>query len=85
MLENYERLDMTQKDWKLCTDCGDELHVSRHQAFCKFCERDRDASAKTARMSWCVVQEYGKGPYGYVTAEAAKKVLLDTNQKNIRS
>ena len=85
MLENYERLDMTQKDWKFCTDCGDELHVSRHQAFCKFCERDRDATAKTARMSWCVVQEYGKGPYQLVTATSAPTTLKQTNQKELRS
>lgn len=85
MLENYERLDMTQKDWKLCTDCGDELHTARYQAFCKFCERDREDTAKTARMSWCVVQEYGKGPYQLVTATSAPTTLKQTNQKELRS
>jgi len=50
--------------------------------WCKFCGEDR---ARVERQSWCVVQEYGKGGYMYVPAEAAHRTLLDTNQKNPRS
>ena len=71
-------------DFKHCTDCGDDVHISRWALgyrVCLFCGEDR---AVAERSSWCVVQEYGKGAYGFVTAEAARKVLLDTNPQNIR-
>jgi hypothetical protein len=42
-------------------------------------------AAISARRSWCVVQSYGKGPYQFVTNDAAPMVLLDTNQKAPRS
>jgi hypothetical protein len=77
MLENL--------DWKLCRDCGDDISVERYQAFCKFCERDREQQARTERMSWCVVQEYGKGPYQLVTATSAPTTLKQTNQKELRT
>lgn len=81
-----ERLDMENVtlDWKECIDCGEELHVSRYQAFCKFCEQDRERSASTERMSWCVVQEYGKGNYQLVTPASARTTLKQTNQKELR-
>lgn len=71
-------------DWKECIDCGDDISVERYQAFCRFCEQDRERSASTERMSWCVVQEYGKGPYQLVTSTSASTTLKQTNQKNIR-
>ena len=71
-------------DWKLCIDCGDDVPVERYQAFCLFCEHDRERSASAERMSWCVVQEYGKGPYQYVTATSAPVTLKQTNQKELR-
>jgi hypothetical protein len=71
-------------DWKLCIDCKDEIPVERHQAFCIFCEHDRERSADTERASWCVVQEYGKGNYQYVTPTSAYTTLKQTNQKHLR-
>ena len=72
-------------DWKQCVDCGDDVHIERWQLgyrWCKFCGEDR---ARSDRASWCVVQEYGKGCYQYITPEAAKITLKQTNQKNLRT
>jgi hypothetical protein len=44
-----------------------------------------DRLARDERAGWCIVQTYGKGPYQFVTREAAPKVLMDTNQKSPRS
>jgi hypothetical protein len=77
-----ERLDMT--DWKECIDCGDDVPTERYQAFCKFCEQDRERSAGEERLSWCVVQEYGKGNYQLVTPASARTTLKQTNQKELR-
>jgi len=75
---------MLDLDWKLCSDCEDEISTERHQAFCKFCEQDRERSAGEVRSSWCVVQEYGKGNYQYVTPTSAYTTLKQTNQKLLR-
>lgn len=77
-------LETTNRDWKLCRDCGDEISTERYQAFCKFCERDREMSASEERMGWCVVQEYGKGNYQLVTSASARTTLKQTNQKELR-
>jgi hypothetical protein len=77
-----ERLDMT--DWKMCIDCGDDVPTERYQAFCIFCEQDRERSAGEVRTSWCVVQEYGKGNYQLVTPASARTTLKQTNQKELR-
>ena len=74
----------TNLDWKLCSDCEDEIPTERHQSFCKFCEQDRERSAGEVRSSWCVVQEYGKGPYQLVTPASAYTTLKQTNQKELR-
>jgi len=75
---------MMDLDWKECIDCGDDVPTARYQAFCIFCERDREHSAQEERMSWCIVQEYGKGNYQYVTATSAPATLKNTNQKHTR-
>jgi hypothetical protein len=75
---------MRNHDWKECVDCGDEFSVERWALgyrVCLFCGEDR---AQTERMSWCVVQEYGKGGYMYVSAESAPTTLKQTNQKHLR-
>jgi hypothetical protein len=74
----------TNLDWKLCSDCEDEISTERHQAFCIFCEQDRERSAGEERSSWCVVQEYGKGNYQLVTPASARTTLKQTNQKELR-
>lgn len=78
-------LETNNRDWKECRDCGDDISVERYQVFCKFCERDREIVASAERMSWCVVQEYGKGPYQLVTATSASTTLKQTNQKELRT
>ena len=71
-------------DWKECVYCGDDVHVERWQLgyrWCKFCGED---IARTERTSWCIVQEYTKGNYQYVTATSAPATLKNTNQKHTR-
>ena len=75
---------MLDLDWKKCIDCGDDVPTSRFQAFCIFCERDREHTAQAERSSWCIVQEYGKGGYTLVTPESAPLTLKQTNQKQLR-
>ena len=76
---------MSNMDWKECRDCGDEFPVERWALgyrHCLFCGEDQ---ARQERASWCVIQEYTKGNYQFVTSAAAHKTLLDTNQKSTRS
>lgn len=72
-------------DWKECVDCGDEFPAERaHLGYhtCLFCGEDR---ARAERTSWCVIQEYTKGNYQFVTSTSAHLTLKQTNQKHIRS
>lgn len=72
-------------EWMECEICGDDVHIERWTLgyrHCKFCGED---IARAERASWCVVQEYGKGAYQFVTASAAPQTLKDTNQKSTRS
>ena len=72
-------------DWRECIDCGDEFPVDRWALgyrVCLFCGEDR---ARAERASWCVVMEYGKGNYQYVTQTAARETLKQTNQKQQRA
>lgn len=48
---------------------------------CKVCG---EAASATERSTWCVMQEYGKGGYQFVTANAARTALKQTNQKQVR-
>lgn len=75
---------MLDLDWKKCIDCDDDVPTTRYQAFCIFCERDREHSAEAERKSWCVIQEYGKGNYQLVTPASAHATLKNTNQKQLR-
>lgn len=84
MLEIQKGQKMRDFDWKECTICGDDVHVERWALgyrYCLFCGEDM---ARTERQSWCIVQEYGKGNYMYVSAESAPATLLNTNQKQPR-
>jgi len=71
-------------DWKECIDCGDEIHIERWQLGyrrCLFCGEDQ---AIAERASWCVIQEYTKGGYMFVTSTSAPTTLRQTNQKELR-
>ena len=70
--------------WHTCITCGDDVHEQRWNLghyTCLFCG---EADAQAARRSWCVVQEYGKGPYQFITSAAAPTTLKQTNQKALR-
>lgn len=71
-------------DWRTCADCGDDFPAERYMLgyrVCLLCGEDR---ARAERASWCVVQEYGKGNYQYVTPTSAATTLKQTNQKHLR-
>ena len=71
-------------DWKECIDCGDDIHIERWQLgyrYCLFCGEDQ---AIAERASWCVIQEYTKGNYMFVTPTSAHTALKQTNPKENR-
>ena len=68
-----------------CRLCGDDVHPARTVLGYRVCMECGDQLARDERAGWCIVQTYGKGPYQFVTNEAAPKVLMDTNQKAPRS
>jgi hypothetical protein len=72
-------------DWKECRECGDDVHVERWALGYQVCKGCGEAQARAERSSWCVVMEYGKGNYQYVTRESAPTTLRNTNQKQTRS
>lgn len=68
----------------LCMVCGDAFSPLRRKAGYSLCLTCGDDAAKAERAGWCVVQEYGKGPYQLVTQSAAARTLRETNQKQPR-
>ena len=72
-------------DYRDCELCGDDVHIARWQIGYHICRACGDQVAADARRVWCVVQEYGKGPYQFVTNASAHKAVKDTNQKSPRS
>jgi len=76
---------MFHSDWRECRECGDDIHIERWQRGYKLCLFCGEEAARIERKSWTVVQEYGKGGYMFVTSDAAKRTLTQTNQKNLRS
>ena len=73
-----------RNEWMECELCGDDVHIERWALgyhYCKFCGEDM---ARAERASWCVIQEYGKGNYQFVTPESAPSTLRNTNQKQLR-
>lgn len=65
-----------------CEKCGDDIDPPQRAKLgyttCLWCGEE---AARAQRASWCVVQEYQKGAYQYVTAESARVTLKQTNQK----
>jgi len=68
-----------------CRICGEDVPARRMALGYRLCLWCGEEAARNDRTSWCVVQAYGKGPYQFVTVDAAHKVLMDTNQKAPRS
>jgi len=66
-------------------NCGEDIDPRRAALGYRVCIWCGEEAARQERKSWTVVQEFSKGAYGFVTSNAARKVLLDTNPKNIRS
>jgi len=69
---------------KCCVLCGADVHPKRWALGYNLCLLCGEEMARQDRDEWCVVQEYGKGNYVYVTPEAAPVTLRETNQKNPR-
>lgn len=67
-----------------CMICGEPVPVGRTNLGYKTCLTCGETEARKERESWCVVQEYGKGGYQFVTASSAVKTLKETNQKQQR-
>lgn len=68
-----------------CRQCGDDVDPRRYAIGYRVCLWCGEEAATTERMGWCVVQEYGKGPYQLVTPASAPVTLKQTNQKDIRT
>ena len=68
-----------------CRNCGDDIHPLRAAAGYRLCLECGEEHARQERMSWCIVQPYGKGNYQLVTPESARDVLKNTNQKHPRN
>ena len=67
-----------------CHECGDEYSIERWALGYRVCLFCGEEAARSERESWCVVMEYGKGNYQYVTPTSARATLLNTNQKQQR-
>ena len=68
-----------------CRICDEPFAVRRREAGYTLCLPCGEDAARVERAGWCVVQEYGKGGYQYVTREAAARTLRETNQKQVRN
>ena len=68
-----------------CRECGEAISPARARLGYCVCLLCGEEAARQERMSWCIVQEYGKGPYQLVTSTAAPVTLKQTNQKDIRT
>jgi len=77
-------MDNSDNQTLYCTWCGDDVEPRHWQLGHRSCLLCREEQARADRASWCVVQEYGKGPYQLVTQSAAPTTLRQTNQKNLR-
>ena len=71
--------------FKICAECGDDIDPpERARLGYRICLWCGEEAARSERKSWTVVQEYQKGGYMFVTADAARGTLKQTNQKAVR-
>lgn len=75
---------MTTQNMFQCVVCGDDVEERRAVLGYKVCLFCGEEAALAERKSWCVVQEYGKGNYQFVTNSSATRVLKESNQKRVR-
>lgn len=70
----------------ICVECGDDISPPERAALgyrvCLWCGEE---AARQERKGWTVVQEYQKGGYMFVTSDAARTTLKQTNQKAVRT
>ena len=76
---------MLDSEWRECRTCGDDVHIERWALGYRVCLFCGEEAARDERSSWCIVQEYGKGNYQFVTATSAPTTLKQTNQKELRT
>jgi len=69
----------------MCRICGDEIDPPERARIKPICLSCGEHAAREERRSWCVVQEYQKGGYMFVTNAAAQTTLRETNQKSVRT
>lgn len=69
---------------RFCCWCGDDVPARRWTIGYRSCLYCGEAAARAERASWCVIQEYGKGAYQFVTPTSARRTLKETNQKQPR-
>lgn len=67
-----------------CKECGDDVETGRAKLGYKICLFCGEEAAIAERKRWCIVQQYGKGNYQFVTNETARSVVKQTNQKHTR-
>jgi hypothetical protein len=76
---------MLDSQWRECRTCGDDVHIERWALGYQVCLFCGEEAARDERSSWCIVQEYTKGNYQYVTPTQAPTTLKQTNQKELRT
>ena len=67
-----------------CWTCGDDVSSERRALGYKLCLFCGEEYAQQERSAWCIVQEYTKGNYQFVTDESAYSTVRQTNPKNIK-
>ena len=75
---------MPDFSWRTCCVCGDDYPAERFTLGYRTCMPCGEYDATEQRKTWTVVQEYGKGPYQFITQSAAPTTLRQTNQKQPR-
>jgi hypothetical protein len=76
---------MLDSQWRECHTCGDDVHIERWSLGYRVCLFCGEEAARNERSSWCIVQEYTKGNYQFVTSTQAPITLKQTNQKELRA
>ena len=84
------RTDMSENERSVptmrpvCRECGEPYAPARRRAGYTLCMPCGEDAATRTRAGWTIVQQYGKGPYQFITHAAAPEVLRNTNQKQPR-